>query len=306
MAIGGPLRIGVDLGGTKIEVIAMSPDGRELLRKRVVTPKGDYAATIAAVAALVAEVEQALGATGSLGIGSPGAISPASGVIKNANSTWLNFRPLDRDLAAALGRPVRPQNDANCLAVSEATDGAAAGCAVVFAVIIGTGVGGGIVVEGRPIGGRNAIAGEWGRNALPWPLDEERPGPACYCGLRGCLETLLSAPGLAGDHGAATGRNLTTGQIVTRAAAGDEQAEAALRCYESRLARGLANVVNILDPDVAVLGGGMSNIERLYANVPAIWHRWVFSDRVATPLRRARHGDSSGVRGAAWLWPASE
>ena len=298
-----PIRIGVDLGGTKTEVIALAADGREIYRKRTATPSGDYAAQIDLVAGLVAELEQAVGALGTVGVGIPGAISPATGLIKNANSNWLIGKPLDRDLAAALGRPVRLQNDANCLAVSEATDGAAAGCDVVFAAILGTGVGGGIVVRGWPLTGRNAIAGEWGHTQLAWREASERPGPACYCGLHGCLETLLSGPGLAADYRAATGRDLRGEAIATRAAEGDVEAEAALRRYDSRLARGLATVINVLDPDVIVLGGGLSNLDRLYRNVPAIWDRWVFSDRVDTPLRKAAHGDSSGVRGAAWLWP---
>ena len=297
------IRIGVDFGGTKLEVIALAADGRELFRKRSPTPAGDYDGQIAATAALVAELEQAVGAVGTVGVGIPGAISPATGLIKNANSTWLNGRALDRDLAHALGRPVRLQNDANCLAVSEATDGAAASAEIVFAAILGTGVGAGIVVQGRPLTGRNAIAGEWGHNQLPWMRDEERPGPACYCGLHGCIETILSGPGLARDHRAATGRDITAQQVAVLAQQGDVEAEATLRRYEDRLARGLAHVVNILDPDVIVLGGGLSNLDRLYANVPAIWHRWIFSDRIDTELRKAKHGDSSGVRGAAWLWP---
>jgi fructokinase len=297
------IRIGVDFGGTKLEVIALAADGRELFRKRSPTPAGDYGGQIAATAALVAELERAVGAGGTVGVGIPGAISPATGLIKNANSTWLNGRPLDRDLAHALGRPVRLQNDANCLAVSEATDGAAAGAEVVFAAILGTGVGAGIVVQGRPLTGRNAIAGEWGHNQLPWMRDDERPGPACYCGLHGCIETILSGPGLARDHRAATGRDITAQQVAGLAQQGDVEAEATLRRYEDRLARGLAHVVNILDPDVIVLGGGLSNLDRLYVNVPAIWDRWIFSDRIDTQLRKAKHGDSSGVRGAAWLWP---
>ena len=301
--MGHPIRIGVDLGGTKTEVIALAADGREIYRKRTATPSGDYAAQIDLVARLVAELEQAVSAMGTVGVGIPGAISPATGLIKNANSNWLIGKPLDRDLAAALGRPVRLQNDANCLAVSEATDGAAAGCDIVFAAILGTGVGGGIVVRGWPLTGRNAIAGEWGHTQLAWREASERPGPACYCGLHGCLETLLSGPGLAADYRAATGRDLRGEAIATRAAEGDVEAEAALQRYDSRLARGLATVINVLDPDVIVLGGGLSNLDRLYRNVPAIWDRWVFSDRVDTPLRKAAHGDSSGVRGAAWLWP---
>jgi len=297
------IRIGVDFGGTKLEVVALAADGRELFRKRAPTPAGDYEGQIAAVVELVAELERTVGATGSIGVGIPGAISPANGLIKNANSTWLNGRPLDRDLARALGRPVRLRNDANCLAVSEATDGAAAGADIVFAAILGTGVGAGVVVHGRPLSGRNAIAGEWGHNQLPWMRDDERPGPACYCGLHGCIETILSGPGLARDHKAATGRDLTAQQVAALAAQGDAEAEQTLRRYEDRLARGLAHVINLLDPDVIVLGGGLSNLDRLYANVPAIWDQWVFSDRVDTKLRKAKHGDSSGVRGAAWMWP---
>jgi fructokinase len=297
------IRIGVDFGGTKLEVIALAADGRELFRKRAPTPAGDYDGQIAAVVALVAEIERTVGATGPVGFAIPGAISPASGLIKNANSTWLIGRPLDRDLAEALGRPVRLQNDANCLAVSEAADGAAAGAEVVFAAILGTGVGAGIVVHGQPLTGPNAIAGEWGHNQLPWMRDDERPGPACYCGLHGCIETILSGPGLARDHKAATGRELTAEQVAALAVQGDAEAEQTLRRYEDRLARGLAHVINLLDPDVIVLGGGLSNLDRLYAHVPAIWHQWVFSDRVDTKLHKAKHGDSSGVRGAAWLWP---
>lgn len=297
------IRIGVDFGGTKLEVIALAEDGRELFRKRAPTPAGNYEGQIAAVVGLVAELERTVGATGTIGVGIPGAISPASGLIKNANSTWLIDRPLDRDLARALGRPVRLQNDANCLAVSEATDGAASGADVVFAAILGTGVGAGIVVHGRPLTGRNAIAGEWGHNQLPWMRDDERPGPACYCGLHGCIETILSGPGLARDHREATGRDLTAKQVAALAAQDDVEAEQSLRRYEDRLARGLAHVINILDPDVVVLGGGLSNLDRIYANVPAIWRQWIFSDRVDTKLRKAKHGDSSGVRGAAWLWP---
>jgi fructokinase len=299
---GAQIRVGIDLGGTKTEAIVLAADGRELLRRRVPTPKDDYRGTIATIVALIHDVEAAVGATGTVGIGIPGAISPATGLVKNANSTWLIGQPLDRDLEQALGRPIRLQNDANCLAVSEATDGAAAGCDVVFVVIIGTGVGGGIVVHGRPLTGRNAIAGEWGHNPLPWPADDERPGPACYCGLHGCLETMISGPGLARDHRLVTGKDLRSEEIVAAANAGDEAAEATLRRYESRLARGLAHVINLLDPDVIVLGGGLSNLDRLYRHVPAIWSEWVFSDRVDTPLVKARHGDSSGVRGAAWLW----
>ncbi|WP_316977362.1 ROK family protein [Shumkonia mesophila] len=297
------MRIGIDLGGTKIEGIVLDGDGRERARLRVPTPLGDYAATLAAIAALVDDLETQAGAAASVGVGIPGIVSPASGLVKNANSTWLIGKPLDRDLQAALGRPIRLENDANCFAVSEAADGAAAGAAVVFGVILGTGVGGGIVIDGRPLRGRNAIAGEWGHNPLPWPEDDERPGPACYCGLKGCIETFLSGPGLARDFLGATGKALAPTEIVERAAAGDGAAAAALERYERRLARALAGVINVLDPDVIVLGGGLSNLGRLYETVPRLWERWVFSDRVDTALKRNRHGDSSGVRGAAWLWP---
>lgn len=300
-------RIGIDLGGTKIEGIVLDGAGRELARRRVPTPAGDYAATVAAVAALVAELEAAAGeaaGTAPVGIGIPGIVSPATGLVKNANSTWLIGRPLDADLEAALGRPVRLENDANCFAASEAADGAAAGAAVAFGVILGTGVGGGIALDGRPLRGRNAIAGEWGHNPLPWPEDGERPGPACYCGLSGCIETFLSGPGLARDFRTATGESAAAADIAARAAAGEAAAEAALARYEHRLARALATVINLLDPDVIVLGGGLSNLSRLYETVPRLWGRWVFSDRVDTPLRHNLHGDSSGVRGAAWLWPA--
>lgn len=297
------MRIGIDLGGTKIEGIVLDEGGRERARRRVPTPTGDYAATLAAIVGLTADLEAQAGGAASVGVGIPGIVSPASGLIKNANSTWLIGKPLDRDLQAALGRPIRLENDANCFAVSEATDGAAAGAAAVFGVILGTGVGGGIVIDGRPLKGCNAIAGEWGHNPLPWPEDAERPGPACYCGLKGCIETFLSGPGLARDFLEATGETVAPAGIAERAAAGEAAADAALQRYEHRLARALASVINVLDPDVIVLGGGLSNLSRLYENVPRLWERWVFSDRVDTALRRNRHGDSSGVRGAAWLWP---
>ncbi|MDX5333202.1 MAG: ROK family protein [Gammaproteobacteria bacterium] len=296
------MRLGIDLGGTKIEIIALDASGTERLRERVDTPQGDYAATLEAVAGLVARAEQQLGATGTVGIGTPGAISPATGLLKNSNSTCLNGQPFQRDLEARLGRGVRMMNDANCFALSEATDGAAADAEVVFGVIIGTGVGAGVVVRRHPLVGPNAIAGEWGHNPLPWPRDEERPGPACYCGKSGCVETFLSGPSMARDHAAVTGEVLDTRTIVERAAAGDAACDATLARYEDRLARGLAHVINVLDPDAIVLGGGMSNIERLYRNVPRLWGRYVFSDSVATRLLAPRFGDSSGVRGAAWLW----
>ena len=283
------MRIGIDLGGTKIEAIAL--DGaREVARRRVPTPRGDYEATIATVSALVRE----LGA-GTVGVGIPGALSRVSGLVKNANSTWLIGRPLKQDLEKAIGREVRLENDANCFALSEATDGAGAGAQVVFGVILGTGVGGGIVVHGRVLTGPNAIAGEWGHNPLPAPAAEDLPLPACYCGRSGCIETYLSGPGLAADHLKLTDERLNAEEIAARAGE-------ALGRYEERLARALASVINVLDPDVIVLGGGMSNVERLYTEVPRLWSKHVFSDQVATRLARNAHGDSSGVRGAAWLW----
>jgi len=300
------LRIGVDIGGTKIEAAALDAGGRVVARRRTPTPAGDYAGTIAAVRALVVELEASLGETGTVGIGMPGALSPATGLIKNANSTCLNGKPFDRDLTEALGRPLRFANDANCFALSEVVDGAAEGAAVAFGVILGTGVGGGIVVAGRLLTGCNAIAGEWGHSPLPWPSDIERPGPHCYCGRRGCLESFLSGPGLAADHRLATGIPLDAAAIAQRAAAGDPEAEASLTRYEDRLARGLALVINLLDPDVIVLGGGLGRIERLYANVPRRWGAYIFSDTVATRLVPPRHGDASGVRGAAWLWAPGE
>ncbi|NIR28277.1 MAG: ROK family protein [Gammaproteobacteria bacterium] len=297
------VRIGVDLGGTKIEAAAFDGTGRTLSRRRVSTPRKGYEALIAAIVDLVRELERDAQAVGSVGVGTPGAISPASGRIKNANSTILIGRRLHEDLARALGREVRMSNDANCFALSEAVDGAAAGAEVVFGVIVGTGTGAGIVVRGRTLTGINAIAGEWGHNPMPWPQSGEWPGPPCYCGRTGCLETFLSGPALSRDLEAATGRRLEPPQIEAAAAAGDREAEACLLRYESRMARGLAHVINILDPDVIVLGGGMSHIARLYENVPRLWDAYVFSDRVATRLVPPRHGDASGVRGAAWLWP---
>ncbi|MFA7097323.1 MAG: ROK family protein [Gammaproteobacteria bacterium] len=300
------LRIGVDLGGTKIEAIALDGAGKVLARRRIPTPAGDYEATVAAVADLVGKIEAELGRQGMVGIGTPGAISPATGLLKNSNSVCLNGRPLQHDLAAALGCPVRLANDADCFALSEATDGAAAGASVVFGVIIGTGTGGGIVVNGRLLSGPNAIAGEWGHNPLPWPQPDEWPGRNCYCGKTGCIETFLSGPGFAQEYHATTGQLLTAREIVARAAEGYRRAEAALARYEDRLARALASVINVLDPEVIVLGGGMSNIASLYTNVPWLWGKYVFSDRVDTRLVKAKYGDSSGVRGAAWLWPAMQ
>lgn len=297
------MRIGVDLGGTKIEAIALDEEGRELARRRIATPRGDYPGTLDAIAELVTALESGLGQRGTVGVGIPGALSPASGMVKNGNATWINGRPLDRDLTARLGRPVRLANDANCFALSEATDGAAAGRRVVFGVILGTGCGGGLVVDGKVHTGPNAIAGEWGHNPLPWPEPGEWPGARCPCGRTGCIEVFVAGPGLARDFEEATGQRATAPEIVARAGAGDAAAEAALVRHEGRLARALAALVNVLDPDVIVLGGGLSNVQRLYTNVPRLWQRWGFSDRLDTPLVPPVHGDSSGVRGAAWLWP---
>lgn len=297
------MRIGIDLGGTKIEAIALNERGKVLFCDRVTTPAGDYRGTLQAVVELVTRIERQLDQQGSLGIGMPGAISPATGLVKNSNSVCLNGQRLDRDLEQLLGRPIRFSNDANCFALSEASDGAAAGAEVVFGVILGTGTGGGMVVRGQVLTGPNAIAGEWGHNPLPWSHPEELPGPPCYCGKTGCIETYLSGPGLTRDFLASSGAPLSPPEIAARAEHGDTLALAVLARYEDRLARGLASVINVLDPDVIVLGGGLSNIQRLYLNVPHLWDRYVFSDKVATRLVQARHGDSSGVRGAAWLWP---
>ena len=295
------MRIGIDLGGTKIEAIALDADGRERFRHRMATPRGDYAATVEAVALLVIQAEAVVGRS-TVGVGMPGVVSPATGLVKNANSTWLNGRPLSEDLASRLERPVRLANDANCFALSEATDGAAAGLPVVFGVILGTGVGGGLIVNGRVVTGANAVAGEWGHNPLPWPEAGEWPGPPCYCGRTGCIETFLSGPGLARDFRDRTGRDADAAGLAAEAQAGNADALERMSRYEHRLARGLASIINVFDPDAIVLGGGVSNIDRLYERVPRIWAEFVFSDTVVTRLVRAVHGDSSGVRGAAWLW----
>jgi fructokinase len=297
------IRFGIDLGGTKTEIIALDAEGRELLRRRVATPSNDYAATLRQIADLVRVGEAQLGSRGSVGIGTPGSLSVATGLLRGSNSVCLNGQPVKADLEAMLEREIRITNDANCFALSEAVDGAGQGAGVVFGVIIGTGVGGGIVVRGEVLSGPNAIAGEWGHNPLPWPTDAERPGPRCFCGKHGCIETFLSGPGLERDHMAVAAERADALAIATRAAAGDTAASASLRRYEERLARALAHVINLLDPDVIVLGGGLSNVAALYENVPRLWGRWVFSDRVDTRLQPHRHGDSSGVRGAAWLWP---
>jgi fructokinase len=296
------IRIGVDLGGTKIEAVALDVAGTVRARRRVATPRDDYPATLGAIADLVADVEREVGERGTVGIGMPGAISPATGLVKNANSVWLNGQAFDRDLSRLMGRALRFANDANCFALSEAADGAAAGARVVFGVIVGTGTGGGIVVDGRILTGPNAIAGEWGHNPLPWPRDGEWPGPACYCGKTSCVETFLSGTGLARDYREATGRAVPAPEVVSRAAAGEADAEAALVRYEDRMARALAAVVNVLDPDVIVLGGGMSQLTRLYESVPRLLPRYGFSDAFVLRVVPPAHGDSSGVRGAAWLW----
>lgn len=309
------LRIGVDFGGTKI--VATALDGSdEVVRLRTDTPRGDYGGTLEAIVNLVAAIELSLeqrgprgnGGRASIGIGIPGTISASSGLVKNANSTWLIDQPLREDLEARLGRPVRIANDATCFAISEATDGAAAGAEVVFGVIIGTGVGGGIVVDGHTVSGVNGIAGEWGHNPLPSPDASDEPLPRCYCGKRGCIETFLSGPGMSADHQKVSGVSLPPPGIVDAAARGDAAAEATLQRYESRMARALAGIINVLDPDVIVLGGGLSNIARLYTNVPRLWRDFVFcagADELRTQLLPAKHGDASGVRGAAWLWPAA-
>lgn len=313
------MRIGVDVGGTKIEVVALGPDGHARARFRVPTPRGDYRATLDAIASSVQEVERAVGQTGTVGVGIPGTESRRTGLIKNANSTWLIGRPLRADLTTRLGRPVRLANDANCFALSEATDGAAVGGRMVFGVILGTGTGGGVVFDRHVWDGPNGIAGEWGHNPLPTPRGDEYPGPVCYCGRRGCIETFLSGPGLVADYvrhapaghvdrasfgrlGAPGPSAVTAERVVARAAEGDTLAADALQRYLDRLARALASVINVLDPDVIVLGGGVSNVQALYERVPRLWATHVFSDDVRTRLVRARFGDSSGVRGAAWLW----
>ena len=294
--------IGIDLGGTKIEGIALSNEGEELFRKRVPTPAGDYPATLQTISELVSLIETTLNEKGSVGICTPGAISPATGLLKNSNSVCMNAKPVFEDLSRVLNRDISIANDANCFALSEATDGAAAGEDVVFGVIVGTGTGAGVVVNGHVLGGPNAIAGEWGHNPLPWPQDNERPGPACYCGKHGCVETWLSGPGMSRDYHGLPGQTPDARQIVVLAGEGDEAAELCLQRYEDRMARSLAHVINILDPDVILLGGGMGNIGRLYDNVPKLWGQYVFSDQVDTKLVPPKFGDSSGVRGAAWLW----
>ncbi|MEX2617608.1 MAG: ROK family protein [Alphaproteobacteria bacterium] len=297
------MRIGVDVGGTKIEAAALHADGSFAMRRRIATPSDGYDAMLNAIVTLIDGMEAALGQRCSLGFGVPGALSPATGVIKNAPNAPIDGHPFDRDLETLLDRPIRMMNDANCFALSEASDGAARGAAIVFGVILGTGCGGGVVIDGAVLRGRNAVAGEWGHNPLPWMLTSEYPGPHCKCGMRGCIETYLSGTGFAARHAADTGTRLDAAAIVAAAENGDPACNASMARYESRLARALAHVINLLDPDVIVLGGGMSNVARLYANVPGMWREWVFSDRVDTVLVPPAYGDSSGVRGAAWLWP---
>ena len=297
------LRIGIDLGGTKIEAAAIDREGGIRARRRIATPADDYHGTVAALAGLVAAIEGEIGARASVGVGIPGTIVAETGLVKNANSTWLNRRPLGRDVEAALGRPVRFANDANCFALSEASDGAASGLGTVFGVILGTGVGGGIVIGGRLLVGANAIAGEWGHNPLPAPRPDELPGPPCNCGRSGCIETFLSGPGLARDHRRHSGRDVAGRQIAAGAEAGDPACRATLERYAERLARALAAIINVIDPDAIVLGGGLSALDLLYEEVPRRWGRHILSDTVATRLLAPRHGDSSGLRGAAWLWP---
>ncbi|OMQ25357.1 fructokinase [Serratia oryzae] len=300
------MRIGIDLGGTKVEVIALANDGQELFRHRIATPRNDYQQTLEAIAGLVRLAEEQTGQPGSVGVGIPGTLSPFTGLVKNANSTWLNGQPMDKHLSAILAREVRLANDANCLAVSEATDGAAAGCQTVFAVIVGTGCGAGVAINGKVHAGRNGISGEWGHNPLPWLDDDElrfRAEVPCYCGKQGCIETFISGTGFATDYARLSGNALKGHEIMALAQQQDATAEWAIARYEMRLAKSLAHAINLFDPDVIVLGGGMSNVERLYQNVPPLVKQWVFGGECATPIRKAIHGDSSGVRGAAWLWP---
>jgi len=297
------IRTGIDLGGTKIEIIAMNESDEMIYQQRVDTPQGNYQATLSSIVKLLNDLEKSLDKQTTIGIGTPGAISQKTGRLKNSNSTCLNNQPLIRDLEKALDRPVRTSNDANCFVLSEASDGAAQGAKSVFGVIIGTGTGAGIVINGQIHEGVNRIAGEWGHNPLPWPNNDELPGRDCYCGLSGCIETFLSGPGLAADYLKHSGLQLNGEQIVSHAEKGDVASEACLQRYENRMARALAHVINILDPEVIVLGGGLSNIQRLYENVPKIWQDYVFSDQVFTQLLPPKFGDASGARGAARLWP---
>ena len=299
---GTKVRLGVDLGGTKIAGVALGPDGAVLAEHRIAAPRHDYAATLHAIGEMVATLEQGAGAPGSVGIGMPGSISPANGLVQNANSTWLNGQPFARDIEAYLGRPVRLANDANCFALSEAVDGAGAGAPSVFGVILGTGCGGGLVLDGRLIDGPRSIGGEWGHNPLPWATADEHPGPRCWCGRNGCMETWVSGPGLEADHARVTGEKLASEEIATRAGRGDAQARASLDRHANRLARGLAHVVNIFDPHVIVLGGGLSQLPHLYAELPGLIAPHVFAEHAQITVLPPRWGDASGVRGAAWLW----
>lgn len=299
------MRVGMDLGGTKVEAVALSDDGEELLRFRRPTPVGDYDATVNLIVEMVADLEAARGRAASIGVGTPGTIDPVSGLMKNSNSTALNGRPLDKDLAAALSREIAMANDADCFTVSEAHDGGAAGAGIVFGVILGTGVGGGIVVDGRLVKGPNRISGEWGHNPLPWMTADEAPGPDCYCGRQGCIETHLSGPAIAADHARRGGATLSAVEIAAAATAGVGDALVTMDLFHDRLARALSSVINIVDPDVIVLGGGVSNIESIYRTIPEMWNRYVFGGTVLTRLVRAVHGDSSGVFGAARLWQAA-
>jgi fructokinase len=297
------MRIGIDVGGTKIEAIALGDRGNPLYRHRVATPSENYEKILSTITELICSVEKELKQTGTLGFATPGAISAFGGCVKNSNSIILNGRPFQQDLANKLGRPIRIENDANCFALSEAVDGAAADAKVVFGVILGTGVGGGVVIDKQIVAGRNKISGEWGHNPLPWPTDDERPGPSCYCGKSGCIETFLSGPGLGRDYHLRAGVHLSPPEVVSASGAGNEVAGECLRIYQNRLARGLATVINVLDPDTIVLGGGLSNLSQLYNGLGELIGRYAFSDVIHTRVLRARHGDSSGVRGAAWLWP---
>ncbi len=296
------MRIGIDLGGTKIEGIALSETGEELLRKRTRTPQGDYPATLKSIAELISEIEKQTAEQGSVGICTPGSFSPVTGLLRNSNSVCMNGKPVHADLQKLLQRDIRMANDANCFALSEAVDGCAKDASLVFGVIIGTGTGAGVVIDKTVLAGANAIAGEWGHNPLPWPQDYELPGPECYCGKNGCIETWLSGPGIMRDHELHNNVFLDAETLDNKARFGDEEADETLQRYENRLARSLAHVINILDPHVIVLGGGMGNIKRLYKNVPKIWQQYIFSDVINTQLLPPKHGDSSGVRGAAWLW----
>jgi fructokinase len=300
------MRIGIDLGGTKIEAAVLARDGALVARHRTTTPRDDYEATLSVMAALVRRCEEDAGEPCTVGVGMPGSLSRVTGLVKNANSTWLNGRPLLDDLERTLARTVRLANDADCFALSEASDGAAAGARIVFGVIVGTGTGGGVVVDGRLVCGPSGISGEWGHNPLPWPRKSEWPGPACYCGKQGCIETWLSGPGLARDHEARVGQALDAAAIAEGAERGDPACTSTIASYCDRMARALATVLNVLDPDVIVLGGGMSNVRALYEQVPRLWGGYAFTDRVETHLVAPRFGDSSGVRGAAWLWPPGE